>query len=216
MAAALRGMLPLMAFLLLAAGGALADAGGPLLEKIQKDWTSRTSLQIRFRQWQTFAGFDDPLESQGTMRILRPSYFEIAFDPPHTQLQVCDGSTVWTYTESTKQVIKVPLEPEATRGVDLLDWALSGAEPLDAAADTAFGASCLRLRLKPGPQLPLAGLTLWAREDGRLIGYEAIDTEGNRTRMHLLEIKAARGLAATDFIFTPPPGTEVIEMDSAR
>lgn len=203
-------------FLLLAGSTATAEDGTELLAKIQKEWTSRKSLTARFVQWQTFAGFDAPLESRGRMRILRPSYFEIAFEPPNKQLQVCDGTIVWTYTESMKQVIKVPLAPEATRSVDLLEWALSGASPIEAVPDTAFGGSCKRLLLEPGGHLPLSELTLWARPDGRLIAYEAVDAEGNRTRMRFLEIKEAHGLKPSDFRFVPPDGVEVVEMGSPR
>lgn len=215
MAGALRIAL-LCSLLILPAPQARAVDGAGLLSRIQEDWTSRESFSAKFVQWQTFSGFDEPLESRGRMRILRPSYFEIVFDPPVKQLQVCDGNAVWTYTESTRQVIKVPLAPEATRGVDLLDWALAGATPVEAVADTAFGERCERLRLAPGEHLPLSSLTLWSKSDGRLLGYEATDTEGNRTRMRFLEIRPVRDLKPADFRYEPPAGVEVIEMGISR
>jgi outer membrane lipoprotein carrier protein len=160
---------------------------------------------------QQFAGFEEPLESAGRLRILRPSYFELKFDPPHRQLQTCDGRWVWTYVEEQNQVIQSPLAPDATRGADLLEWALAGAKALSASADTSLGVPARRIQIQPGEQLPLTSLSLWVAPDSpELLGYEATDAEGNRTRMRLLEVKARAGLKPSDFRFTPPRGTEII------
>jgi outer membrane lipoprotein-sorting protein len=164
-----------------------------------------------------FTGFDEPLESRGTLRILRPSRFDILYDPPSRQRQVCDGTYVWTYVPEQKQVVKATLSPEATRGADLLDWALDGATLASSTPDDSMGAGGERLGVTPGPQLPLQALTIWMRRaDAELLGYEAVDTEGNRTRMRLVDLRAAKGLKPADFTFQPPPGVEVVEMGGGR
>ena len=40
--------------------------------------------------------------------------------------------------------------------------------------------------------------------DATLLGYEAVDTEGNRTRMRFLDLRPAKGLKPADFAFRPP------------
>ena len=187
------------------------------LDRLHKNWRDRASLIAHFEQLQHFTGFDEPLESRGTLRILRPSYFEIAFDPPNRQRQVCDGAFVWTYVPEQKQVVKAALSPEATRSADLLDWALEGATLISSTSDPTMGAGGVRLDVKPGPQLPLQTLIVWMRDaDGTLLGYEATDTEGNRTRMRILDLKPAKGLKPSDFAFTPPPGVEIVDMGEGR
>jgi len=194
----------------LASGSDAADIFG----RMRRTWESHKALSARFEQRQDFAGFDEPLLSRGRLRILRPSYFEMSFDPPNRQVQVCDGSFVWTYTEANRQVIKSPLAPEATRAADLLDWTLAGATPLRADADTTFGPGAIRLDLRPGPQIPLQTLSVWVRGDeASLLGYEATDTDGNRTRVRLLDLKPEKRLKPDDFRFRPPDGVEVIEID---
>lgn len=182
-----------------------------LLDAVRERWSARPALEARFTQVQRFAGFEEPVESTGRLRILRPSYFELRFDPPHRQTQVCDGRWVWTYVEEQKQVIRSPLAPDATRSADLLDWTLAGARALSVTPDSSLGLPARSLALQPGEQLPLRALTLWvAAQSPDLLGYEAIDTEGNRTRMRLLEVRAKGGLAPSDFHFTPPSGVEVV------
>jgi outer membrane lipoprotein carrier protein len=208
----------LVPIFLLAVGGGQARGvdAQQLLARMRANWASMTSLSARFEQRQDFAGFDEPLQSKGRLRLLRPSYFEMAFDPPNHQLQVCDGTFVWTYTEANRQVIRTPLSPEATRSADLLDWTLEGAVAVAASRDTTFGADAVRLDLQPGPRLPLATLSVWVRgERAELLGYEATDTDGNRTRLRLLDLKPAKGLVPADFRFRPPAGVEVIDMGTS-
>lgn len=196
---------------------AAGDAVPSSLDRLRENWGGRKSLIAHFTQEQAFAGFDEPVESTGTLRILRPSYFDILYDPPSRQRQVCDGVYVWTYVPEQKQVVKTPLSPEATRSADLLDWALEGASLVSSAPDDSMGRGGERLTLKPGSQLPLQELRIWMRtSDATLLGYEAVDTEGNRTRMQFLDIRSAKGLTPADFSFRPPAGVEVVEMGGGR
>lgn len=183
------------------------------LDRLRENWQARKSLIAHFTQTQAFAGFDEPLRSKGTLRILRPSYFEISYDPPNRQRQVCDGAFVWTYIPEQKQVVKTSLSPEATRSADLLDWALDEAALISSTPDDSMGEGGVRLEVKPGARLPLEELRIWMRgSDATLLGYEAVDSEGNRTRMRFLDLRPAKGLKPGDFVFRPPPGVEVVEM----
>jgi outer membrane lipoprotein-sorting protein len=194
--------------------GAGDDGAARLLDRALEAWRSHETISARFTQVQHFVGFDEPLDSTGRLRILRPLYFELKFDPPHRQLQICDGEWVWTYVEEEGQVFKSPLAPDAGRGADLLDWALAGSEVLPGVhPDTTLGVPAYRLDLRPGTNLPLRELHIWVEggDGGGLIGYEAVDTEGNRTRMRLVEVDVSRDWEPDDFRFSPPEGVEVIE-----
>ena len=219
---AVRGRLFLVLLLPVALTAAHPQADAPgddpavlLLNGALEQWRSHETISARFAQVQNFAGFDDPLHSTGRLRILRPYYFELKFDPPHRQLQVCDGQWIWTYVEETAQVFKSPLGPDTGRGADLLDWALEGASVLPGVhQDSLLGVPARRIDLQPGQNLPLQELHVWvdARSTPALIGYEAVDTEGNRTRMRLVEVEAAVDLEPSDFQFAPPEGVEVIDL----
>jgi outer membrane lipoprotein carrier protein len=198
---------------------AAADPSGAtaLLEQARERWARTRALEAEFTQVQRFAGFEDPLESKGRLRILRPSYFELRFEPPNRQLQVCDGQWVWTYVEAQNQVIQAPLAPDATRGADLLEWALAGARALSVTEDASLGVAARRIDLRPGEHLPLKELALWVAPDSpRLLGYEAVDTEGNRTRIRLDRVKERPDLEPSDFRFSPPQGTEVVVLGPNR
>ncbi len=183
------------------------------LQKVRARWQAQKSLTARIEQVQQFAGFDEPVKSRGKLSILRPRYFDLVFDPPHRQRQVCDGTWVWTYMEEQKQVLKSPLAQDATRGADLLEWAMEGAVANSAVPDTSFGADAIRLSLAPGAHLPLRELSVWAKEStGDVLGVDVADTEGNRTRLRLFDVRTDRRLAPEQFRFAPPAGTEVIEL----
>ncbi len=208
---------PLLALLAIppASGAATSAAtdGGALLEKVRTVWKGYRSLTARFEQTQQFVGFDEPLLSRGTLKILRPSFFDLRFDPPNRQRQICDGTFVWTYMEDQKQVFKTPLGQDAMRGADLLDWATERAVVTGVSPDSSLAPGALRIDLQPGPNLPLRELRLWVRaEDAKLLCYEAVDAEGNRTRMRIVELRPGKGLKPEEFRFVPPRGTEVIEL----
>lgn len=219
-------LIPAVALLLLA-GPAIAqpqahqaedDAAAQLLAHALETWRSHEMISARFTQVQHFVGFEDPLHSTGRLRILRPRYFELKFDPPHRQLQICDGEWVWTYVEESAQVFKNPLSPDAARGADLLDWALTGSEVLPGVhPDTTLGVPASRLDLQPGMNLPLRELHIWVESNGggEIVGYEAVDTEGNRTRMRLVEVEDSLDWEPSDFRFSPPNGVEVIELGAS-
>jgi|GEM_PF-1171092 len=183
-----------------------------LLVRVKEAWNARGSLVATIEQTQEFAGFDEPLVSRGKLRILKPSYFDLRFDPPHRQRQVCDGKHVWTYMEDQKQAFRTPLSPDARLGADLFNWALVGARGRSARSDTSMGEGILRLELAPGANLSLAELRVWLREaTAELIACEVIDAEGNRTRVRILSLRDDPGLGPDDFRFAPPEGTEVID-----
>jgi outer membrane lipoprotein-sorting protein len=196
----------------------MMDPAARLLDRALEHWRSCATISVRFTQVQHFVGFDEPLHSTGRLRILRPLYFELKFDPPHRQLQVCDGEWIWTYVEDSAQVFKSPIAPDAGRGADLLDWALAGSKVRPGIhPDTTLGLPAQRIDLQPGPNLPLRELRIWVEgeRNAELLGYEAVDTEGNRTRMKLLEVKGSPSLEPDDFRFSPPDGVEVIELGAS-
>ena len=217
---ALVGLLLLGPFLGPLAGQDQAIAQGQvtsadLLARTLKAWRSHETIFARFSQVQHFIGFEEPLSSTGSLRILRPRYFELRFDPPHRQVQICDGEHVWTYVEESAQVFQNPLTPDAGRVADLLDWALEGSHVLPGVhPDTALGVPASRLDFEPGENLPLRELRIWVRPSGdpEPIGYEAVDTEGNRTRMKLEEVRYGLDWTPADFRFTVPDGVEVIQL----
>ncbi|MFB3909197.1 MAG: outer membrane lipoprotein carrier protein LolA [Candidatus Eisenbacteria bacterium] len=195
-----------------AAAAGRSDAPA-LLAAMREHWEGRKSFTARFEQTQQFVGFDEPVVSQGTMRILRPRFFDLTFDAPSGQRQVCDGVYVWTYVPEQKQAIRMPLGPDARRGADLLDWALAGAKADSAQDDPAFAPGAVRLELTPGSQLPIEALRVWVASDGRsILGYEAADGEGNRTRLRLRDVRPDPSLDPGDFRFVPPAGTEVVDL----
>lgn len=199
------------------AAAAAAPDGVALLERVRTAWKGSRSLTAHFEQTQQFAGFDEPVQSRGTLKILRPGYFDLKFDPPNRQRQICDGRFVWTYMEEQKQVFKTPLEQDSMRGADLLDWATEGAVVLGVSPDSTLAPGALCIDLRPGPNLPLRDLRLWvAGKDAKLLCYEAVDPEGNRTRMRILDLRPAKDLRPEQFLFVPPPGTEVIELGRER
>lgn len=153
--------------------------------------------------------------SSGTFAFARPGKFRWAYEKPHKQLLVADGTKLWIYDPDLQQVTvkrigkAISSTPAAllagkddiTQLFTLRDAGtkdgLAWVEALPKAKDTGFD----RVRLG------MNGRTLAA--------MELFDQLGGHTVLHLADLKANVSLPPDTFRFTPPKGADVIDEDAA-
>lgn len=151
--------------------------------------------------------------SSGTFAFARPGRFRWAYEKPHRQLLVADGSKLWIYDPDLQQVTvktigqAISSTPAAllagrndiTELFTLRDAGtkdgLAWVEATPKAKDTGFD----RVRLG------MKGKTLAA--------MELYDQLGGHTVLHFADLKPNASLPPDTFRFTPPKGADVIDED---
>jgi outer membrane lipoprotein carrier protein len=154
--------------------------------------------------------------SSGSFAFARPDRFRWAYEKPHQQLLVADGSKLWIYDPDLAQVTVKRIDAaisstpaallagrdDITKLFTLRDAGaadgLAWVEALPKAKDTGF--ERVRLGLK--------GRTLAA--------MELYDQLGGHTMLRFEDLKANPPLPPSTFRFTPPKGADVIDEDPAK
>jgi outer membrane lipoprotein carrier protein len=149
--------------------------------------------------------------SSGSFSFARPDRFRWAYEKPHQQLLVADGSKLWIYDPDLAQVTVKRIDAaisstpaallagrdDITKLFTLRDAGaadgLAWVEALPKAKDTGF--ERVRLGLK--------GRTLAA--------MELYDQLGGHTMLRFEDLKANPPLPPSTFRFTPPKGADVID-----
>lgn len=152
--------------------------------------------------------------SSGSFAFARPGKFRWAYEKPHRQLLVADGSKLWIYDPDLQQVTVKRIgramsstpaallagKDDITQLFTLRDAGtkdgLAWVEATPKAKDTGFD----RVRL---------GM------DGRkLAAMELYDQLGGHTVLHFADLKPDVSLPPETFRFTPPKGADVIDEDA--
>ncbi|MEZ5594662.1 MAG: outer membrane lipoprotein chaperone LolA [Gammaproteobacteria bacterium] len=192
-----------LALLLSVAAPAWADQPGDYFDTLR-------SLQADFTQTVLDETGQTLEQSSGEMYMQRPGRFRWEYRTPYSQLIVADGTRIWLYDLDLEQVT-----------VRKLDDTLSSA-PLamlgnDAPLATAFVITRLGERdglvwydLKPKQSNSEVSFVRLGFQGSELRMLEVEDSLRRLTRMALSKVQRNPSLAADLFVFTPPPGVDVI------
>jgi outer membrane lipoprotein carrier protein len=149
--------------------------------------------------------------SSGTFAFARPGKFRWAYEKPHKQLIVSDGSKLWLYDPDLQQVTVKRIDAaisstpaallagrdDITKLFTLRDAGsadgLAWVEALPRAKDTGFERVRLGLRGKA------------------LAAMELYDQLGGHTVLRFSDLRANAPLPPGEFSFTPPKGADVID-----
>jgi len=204
MIAALR--LGAVALLMACAGVARADAVDTLREFVRDVKTGRST----FTQTVTAPDGAKKKSSSGSFEFARPNRFRFAYAKPFEQLIVADGRKVWIYDADLNQVsarklsnalgatpaallaggsLEIDFDLAAMPAKDGLDWVKATPK----AKDGAFQSVLIGFRGKD------------------LAAVEIVDSFGQRSLLQFAQLAANVAIAPERFVFTVPPGADVIE-----
>ena len=201
-------VLRVVAAALLAMSTALAHADAvDTLKEFVRDVKSGRST---FTQTVTAPDGIKKKSSSGSFEFARPNRFRFAYTKPFEQLIVADGQKVWIYDADLNQVsarklsnalgatpaallaggsLEKDFDLSALPSKDGLDWVKATPK----AKDGAFQAVQIGFRGKD------------------LAAVEIVDSFGQRSLLQFAQLVANVPLAAERFVFTVPPGADVIE-----
>ena len=204
MMAALR--LGAVALLMACAVPARADSVDTLREFVRDVKTGRST----FTQTVTAPDGAKKKSSSGSFEFARPNRLRFAYAKPFEQLIVADGRKVWIYDADLNQVsarklsnalgatpaallaggsLEIDFDLAAMPAKDGLDWVKATPK----AKDGAFQSVLIGFRGKD------------------LAAVEIVDSFGQRSLLQFAQLAANVAIAPERFVFTVPPGADVIE-----
>jgi outer membrane lipoprotein carrier protein len=204
MIAALR--LGAVALLLACALPVRADAVDTLRDFVRDVKTGRST----FTQTVTAPDGAKKKSSSGSFEFARPNRFRFAYAKPFEQLIVADGRKVWIHDVDLNQV--------TSRRLAQALGATPAALLAGGSLDDDFELSPLPSKdgldwVKATPKAkdgPFQSVAIGFRGQD-LAALEIVDSFGQRSRLTFIDFAANVPIAADRFVFTPPPGADVIE-----
>ena len=187
---------------------ALAEAGA--IEQLQAFLTSTRTLKAEFSQTVTTRTGRKPQLSSGMVSLSRPGKLRWEIVKPYPQLVVGDGEKIWIHDPELQQVTV----RQAGKAIGSSPAALlAGSNTLEknfnlAEAGQADGLSWVEATPKSGDtgfekiRLGMSG--------GELKVMELQDSFGQMTEIRFARLDRNPVLPATQFKFTPPPGSDVV------
>ena len=191
----------------------------PILDRASTSYDTVKTLQAEFTQIVDNPMIGDPDTTRGRLYQKRPNYFEMRFtDPMHDRI-VADGRRLWLYTPSTtpNQVIRTAIPSTGTNGPHLIGQFVDHPRERydaryvrsDSLPDGAVDVIALTPRAK---DLPYTAATVWiARKDRLVRRIEIVETGGQRRTIVLRDLLVNKAIAAREFTFSPPAGTQVVD-----
>jgi outer membrane lipoprotein carrier protein len=190
-----------------------------LAGRVDALFRNMTTFRARFAQDYRLNAQGIDKRSEGVVVVERPNKFAFRYDPPNENRIVCDGVELKVYVHADRQMLISPFDktqvPSAFAFLMGGGIASSFSFSLAAANKTFPGATVLIGRpLRPTQnhdevRFYVDESKIAARDPGALRGVLVIDAQKNRNRFVFSDVSAPASIPASQFTFTPPPGTVV-------
>lgn len=163
------------------------------------------------------------LTERGRLLIKKPGKMRWEYKTPEEKLFVSDGTTMHAYIPEDRHVVvsEVPTDGQASspalflagRGSLTRDFTASLTDP-----PAGMPPGTLALKLVPIAPQPDYDWLVLAVDPGTLAlrGLVTIDAQGGTSGFTFTNLKENVGLADKSFVFSPPPGVDVVTDSSRR
>lgn len=184
-----------------------------IIKKAKSKYDKIKTLKAEFVQTFHWKLADNTNQQKGTVWLKGKDQFRIQTPD---QVVVCNGRTLWTYSDFNKQVIidHVDKSKEVTLPRDIFLVYSEQYRPFYVGVEKIEGEECTVLELvsKSEDQF-IKQMKIWVHSRWLLpIKIEQLDLNNNENTYQLSNIEIDTPLAAGLFEYQPPPGIEVIDM----
>lgn len=188
-------------------------------KKIQATYAATKTLHAEFKQTTYSKMSARERLGAGTMILAKPGLMRWDYTEPDQQVFVCDGEKISMYFAKEKQMMVTPakeyLESDVTyafftgKGDIQRDFVVTGPEEEDLAQPQETYE--LKLTPKQGhPQIDF--ISLWVgRKSFLMTRLKVTDKFGTVTDLVFSKLSINQEVPASNFHFTPPNGTEIID-----
>lgn len=184
-----------------------------ITDRLQKKFESIQDATARFTQHVKF-GFSKIEQSfSGTLRMKKPNRYRVETE---YQTLVTDGTTVWSFSPVNKQVLIDRYKETAdsfTPEQFLLNLPANYYATL-VQPEAGSDKSLITLKLVPkDDQSFIKSMKVWVDEVSWVVKkVEMLDVNDTEKIYSVQEIKINTNLKDNTFVFTAPPGTEVVDL----
>ncbi len=191
-----------------------------LLDRAVTAWTKVRTARATFEQTIDNSLTGNTLTATGEYQQQRPGKLSVKFDNPATDRIVADGKYVWLYLPSSApgQVIRSPLGSAGTGTVDLSAQFLTAPRTRytvsSAGTQTVSGRPTHAFTLVPKAAAGAAfkTATVYIDDgDATIRQFNVTEQNGVQRKVRLTTFRTNVPVEASAFVFTPPPGTRVVE-----
>ena len=205
---------------LLVAGPSFSLAAEPppqeIARRLQDAYDRTTGFSARFEQLTTVPMSNRTRKGSGTVVFQKPSRMRWDYQQPEVQVLVSDGSKVSLYVAASRQLMVRTMDDYLQSDVTYAFFSgrgriLDDFTVMSAAVQAVPGLYAIKLQpKKTNPQVDT--LHVWVDQKQYMIArLEILDQFGSVTTLHFSNIELNPQLPAATFLFTPPPGTEILE-----
>ncbi len=217
----IRSLCTLLTLLLLHSGAPLfgqaelsvADSEA-LIKKLQAHREKAPALSAEFIEEKTSYLLNKPIQSEGTLAFQAPNKFRREIHGTNPSTTVCDGTKLWIYYPSFKEVELFSLGQQAQCDDDIavLTAGLNFENIAQFYSYRIFrDGTGYRFVLTPraaGIKSIIIEATVWLNSNFQIQKSEALLPKGDRVRTRY-ENQRSAPIPAARFEFTPPPGVHV-------
>lgn len=193
-------------------GSALAYA-----QQLDAIFAGKKTFSAKFTQSLTLFSGGDPQKSSGLVFVERPGKLSFRYDPPRKDRLASDGTTMRIYMADSSQMIETPASktafPDAFGFVLGKGIATAFTFSLNTKAKWAGVVLDGRpITPNPGYEMVLFFLDtalLGKADPNALKAVLVVDAQKNKNRFEFTDVTQPPTIPAEEFVFTPPPGTEI-------
>lgn len=181
-----------------------------VIQNVQNAYNNITDAKASFSQTVKF-GKQKAQSSSGTLYIKKEKKYRIETG---SNTIVTDGSTSWSYTPSKKQVV-IDHYKETGNTFSPNKYLFQYPENFYSdltGTEKISGKDVYVLSLKPRESGYVKSAKLWVGKDDWMIKKIYIVTDESTSTYSVKNIQTNTGLSNSKFTFSPPEGTEVIDM----
>jgi len=181
-----------------------------IISNVQNAYKDITDAKASFSQTVKF-NKSKAQSSSGTLYIKKESKYRIETG---TQTIVTDGSTSWSYSPGKKQVV-IDYYKETGNTFSPNKYLFQYPENFYsdlAGTETLSGKDVYVLTLKPRESGYVNSAKLWVGKDDWIIKKIYVVTDESTSTYTVKNVQTNIGVSNSKFTFTPPEGTEVIDM----
>lgn len=188
-----------------------------LVSRMQHHYQQTDSFSAKFNETITRVGAP-PRDRAGSVYYQKPGRIRFDFGEPQSETIVSDGTTLYDYDPGLNQVVQAPLKQAFTTqraaalllGVGNIERDFAATAVANPPAD---GLDHLTLIPKDGSAKIELGVDRKSTDIARLVLTDAL---GNVTVFKFSEIERNPRLKSSLFVFTPPPGADVVSSQNSQ
>lgn len=202
------------------AAPAATAAGAPNAEQavqsVQAFYDKSTTFKSDFQQKFWVKAYNQTKTSNGHVTFAKPGKMEWVYLDPKDNRVVSDGKVIRVYEASNKQMFEQPVDTtQYPAALSFLTGTGSLAATFDfqliSGADMQFPGGYVLVGTPKQPTAAYSKVLFYVdAATSQVRRVMVIDGQGNRNRFDFVSPRVNEPVAATQFTFTPPPGTSIV------